>query len=151
VGGAFWVTRSPTPPAGAWRAGDHTPRAQVIIALPSSTLALPPAPDATSPLHFDAATGVWSLDVDTAEAARLVTDARGVTVYDGGNPVVATVRTEGETVSGDAAEIMQAVVAELMARGYSESAARRMAGYRGNMPAIGYSPSMRADPLSTAD
>lgn len=125
-----------------WRAEDRAPlpRAQLVLALPSSALSLPSAPDA---ITRDPDTGNWLLNVDTAAAAQLVADARDVSFVDD-QPPTATAAGDGD---GDAAAILQAVVAELMERGYSESAARSMAGYRGNMPATAY----RASTLPKAE
>ncbi len=113
-----------------WRAEDRTPRAVVEIGLPTSALRLPTAPDRSdSPLQRDPETGAWTLSVDTAEAARMVADARGVTFVGDTPPVAAE-------DDGDVEAIMRAVVAELVERGYSESAARRLAsiGYGGPGP-----------------
>ncbi|HET8906508.1 MAG TPA: hypothetical protein VFN11_06040, partial [Ktedonobacterales bacterium] len=120
-----------------WRAEDRAPlpRAQLLLALPSSALSLPSAPDA---VIRDPDTGNWLLNVDTVAAAQLVADARGVSFADD-QPQPGAGDVDGNVDGdGDAAAVIQAVVAELIERGYSEAAARSMAGYRGTMPAIAY-------------
>ncbi len=109
-----------------WRAEDRTPRAQLVIALPSSALRLPIAPSVSSsdsPLQRDAETGEWLLNVDTEEAAQMAADARGVTFVDTAGDAAAA-----PTNDGDVAALMQDIVAELTAQGYGDAVAQRMAG-----------------------
>src|SRR5262249_40397239 len=52
-----------------WRSKDRTPRAELVIGLPTDVLALPPAPEVT--VDADG----WHIPLDVAEGARLAAAA----------------------------------------------------------------------------
>jgi Resolvase, N terminal domain/Recombinase/Recombinase zinc beta ribbon domain len=95
-----------------WRADERTPRAQIVIALPTSALLLPPAPD--SPAQTDGR----SLDVDVSTAEKMVADARGFAV------VYNRKRTDTPEETPD--EVMENIIQALTEQGYGEAVARRL-------------------------
>jgi hypothetical protein len=101
-----------------WRKGDHTPQAQLVIALPSSALHLPPPPTTAEDndgRHFD---------LDLEEGAELAEIERNLQTlqlarYNGASAV--------SPRDDDPEAVMSEIVEELTKQGMRELAARRLA------------------------